>query len=176
MPTSPNTERVFSYRENGQLQDEDIHSAILAEGDDAAALDVGRKVLGQIGLTPDEIALLCDERQERDWDESKHPRDPAGTPTGGQFSGGGAAESETDGGPKWSDMREHLKKEGDIAIAVVQGTPEQIRESARRATVEFGDGKFELAVLTGQPDPGGNTPILVSRGNKDSVGVPKNVM
>ena len=30
---------------------------------------------------------------QKDWDESKHPRDPAGSPTGGQFAGGGGGES-----------------------------------------------------------------------------------
>jgi len=35
---------------------------------------------------------------ELDWDESKHPRDPAGTSTGGQFTGDGGGDRDTGGG------------------------------------------------------------------------------
>jgi hypothetical protein len=33
----------------------------------------------------------------RDWDEGKHPREPAGSPEGGQFAGGAGAEGSGEG-------------------------------------------------------------------------------
>lgn len=45
---------------------------------------------------------LVDEPKEKDWDEGKHPREPAGAPGGGRFAGGGGGEGEgeTEGGGK----------------------------------------------------------------------------
>ena len=43
----------------------------------------------------DDLDWLVEVRdEEKDWDESKHPRVPAGSPEGGQFgSGGGVGEA-----------------------------------------------------------------------------------
>lgn len=48
----------------------------------------------------------------KEWDESKHPRVPAGGPDGGQFgSGGGGAESSTDSTSKPGKSKKPAKKE-----------------------------------------------------------------
>jgi hypothetical protein len=45
---------------------------------------------GVVFLVPyDDAGIIA-----RAWDESQHPRDPAGSPTGGQFTGGGGGEAE----------------------------------------------------------------------------------
>jgi hypothetical protein len=47
-------------------------------------------------------------RTERDWDEAKHPRDPAGSPSGGQFSGGGGG-GDGGGGHPGAGYSKHAK-------------------------------------------------------------------
>src|SRR5262245_19054807 len=68
---------------------------------------------------------------ELDWDESKHPREPAGSPEGGEFaSGGGGADTRG----HWSlDKEPGLPKQGMNAVS--------LREAADRGAFEFRLGK-----------------------------------
>jgi predicted ABC-type ATPase/2'-5' RNA ligase len=70
-----------------------------------------------------ESCLACNEApldMRRDWDESKHPREPAGSPGGGQFAGGG------DGG---GDAGESHAAKLDRVIASVPGAKEKVAEA-----------------------------------------------
>src|SRR5215831_13788726 len=57
--------------------------------------------------------------EPRDWDESKHPRDPAGTSTGGQFTGDGGGDRAPSGGGKPSGGKH--PGEGYSKHAVLRG-------------------------------------------------------
>jgi hypothetical protein len=48
----------FHYIENRRFEDDKMHAAILADGDQAAAQKVGDQVARDIGLTDAEIAAL----------------------------------------------------------------------------------------------------------------------
>jgi len=64
----------------------------------------------------------------RDWDEDKHPREPAGTPEGGRFAGGGAAEG-GDGGESKTATVAHSTKDHQRFHAAI---------SAAKASTRFG--------------------------------------
>jgi 2'-5' RNA ligase len=56
-----------------------------------------------------ESCLACNEApldMRRDWDESKHPREPAGGPGGGQFAGGDSGGGQKDTRGDWSFEKE----------------------------------------------------------------------
>jgi GNAT superfamily N-acetyltransferase len=96
MPTSDESEpaREFFYLDKRRKQDAELHDPIVANGDQAAARAIARKVAKDAGLSDKEIAALgLTPKTAKAWDESQHPRDPAGSPTGGQFTGGGGGES-----------------------------------------------------------------------------------
>src|SRR5262245_13096668 len=95
MPTLARSNNVFFYwADGGRRDDEGLHEPILDAGDHAAANAVSRKVAKKLGLSDaDIVALFGDGGKSRGWDESKHPREPAGSPEGGQFAGGGESGS-----------------------------------------------------------------------------------
>lgn len=51
----------FFYTENGKRKDAELHEPILAEGDHAAAEEVSRKIMRELGLDP--TTLLGDEKK-----------------------------------------------------------------------------------------------------------------
>jgi hypothetical protein len=56
------TDKVFFYRTpEGKRADADLHEAILADGDDAAAIAISRRVAEELGLTAEEIEALFGE-------------------------------------------------------------------------------------------------------------------
>jgi hypothetical protein len=85
-------EEFFYVDADGKKRDAELHEAILADGDDAAAKEVSDKIRAR-------ILGKQDKERQKDWDESKHPREPAGSPEGGQFAGGGG-----DGDSQWNEL------------------------------------------------------------------------
>lgn len=59
---------------------------MLDGGDDAAAMSVGAGVMRTLGFSEDDIETLLGTGTSKAWDESKHPRHPAGTEQGGEFA------------------------------------------------------------------------------------------
>src|SRR5262245_11622704 len=124
MPTSASGDGELFYDENGKRADDVLHQWILDDGDAEAATAVGRAQLKRIGLSSEQIDALIGEESKKNklwrrrtrrglrarsakanaeaalarskWDESQHPREPAGSPDGGQFtsSGGGSGGGE----------------------------------------------------------------------------------
>lgn len=117
MSASAKSDAEFFYIERHLIQDAKLHDRVLDDGDDDAARAISDKVARELGLSDDEIAALRRPRQQKQatggndgpdglytkrepFDESEHPRVPAGSPDGGQFtSGGGDAAGSKPTGP-----------------------------------------------------------------------------
>jgi hypothetical protein len=84
-------QEFFYVDADGRKRDAELHNAILDEGDHEAAKRVSDKIRAR-------ILGKRDAERQKDWDESKHPRVPAGSPEGGQFGEGGDGEGEKEGG------------------------------------------------------------------------------
>jgi hypothetical protein len=68
-----------------------------------------------VGEWMDGLRAKLGDTQKADWDESKHPRAPAGSPGGGEFtSGGGAGRMRDYEGVEWKDIRNDVMREAAI--------------------------------------------------------------
>jgi hypothetical protein len=79
-------QELFYVDANGKRQDAGFHNEILDQGDFEAAKRVSDKIKAQILAKAEKQKMLL-----REFDESKHPRVPAGSSGGGQFGEGGGA-------------------------------------------------------------------------------------
>jgi hypothetical protein len=58
MPSQRSAQEFFDLDDDHQRQDADLHEPILADGDHAAALAVGKAVMMRLGLSAERIAAL----------------------------------------------------------------------------------------------------------------------
>lgn len=79
-------QELFYVDADGNRQDAGFHNEILDQGDFEAAKRVSDRIKAEI--------LAKARKAEKAWDESAHPREPAGGPGGGQFAGGGGGGSD----------------------------------------------------------------------------------
>jgi thioredoxin reductase len=90
--------------------------------------------LRRYAWTPDDVITITPPKRDKDWDESKHPRVPAGSPGGGQFGeGGGGDGGEEEGAHPGEGYSKHAKllKDGTIYTTSVADAQRALYEGRK---------------------------------------------
>lgn len=88
----------------------------------------------------------------KDWDEGKHPREPAGSSTGGQFGSGGGGESEAETPSAANDYGLSTKEKADLKVfggGIKVDWKNKAEYDALRSSKDFGETLDKLPKQTG---------------------------
>ena len=129
-------------------------------------VDRAKAVLAKAVFIDDEggsLFLAAVPPEEKDFDEGKHPRVPAGSPEGGQFTSGGGGEGSAEEKPAPAPAEPKLTAE---VIAV--GGDEWNKATARRLEREYQDARPKVDKLAIEaPTKTGGTPVAPLKVGED---------
>jgi hypothetical protein len=99
-----------------------------------------------------EIVFVRPVSETKDWDEGKHPREPAGSSTGGQFGSGGGGESEAEAPSAANDYGLSTKEKADLKVfggGIKVDWKNKAEYDALRSSKDFGETLDKLPKQTG---------------------------